>query len=238
MPFDALGLFARQLKELEEQRQRMLDRRRPRFSDDEQEEVPLRYLKEIFVGRFLPLTHNHIGVYYTHKKGVSKRWVGLQNPPIFYMFDRIRIEDYSRYIPSQTTEDRWIDFLEEFRQPEEDAPPPKDYSFQQVLHTLKNNGYIEHLQVEGGRNIKTLTDSVENAARKYLVDTEAAEEEKIKRLFDDERYAELKEKMIEEFGNAICSKHAANHMMSSYVLTDAFFTACRAFKEESGSDSS
>ena len=154
------------------------------------------------------------------------------------MFDHIRIEDYSRYIPSQTTEDRWNKFLEEFRQPEEDAPPPKDYSFQQVLHTLKNNGYIEHLQVEGGRNIKTLTDSVENAARKYLVDAEAAEEEKIKRWFDDEKNAELKEKMIEEFGNAICSMHAAKHMMSSYVLTDTFFTACRALKEESESDGS
>ena len=70
----------------------------------------------MFYEEFLLKEPNHLGIYFSFEKGKSRHtWIGMVDPPVFYLIDEIKLEAFQRYKPTKTTEQRWNRFLFLFR---------------------------------------------------------------------------------------------------------------------------
>lgn len=189
---------------------------RPRV--EEADDAPDRYLINVFYHGFLMMNENHIGVYYNVEK--TSYWIGLKDPPIFYMFDQIVIEEYSKYVPKQSTEDRWNKFLRIYNSRIVGDVKSKHFSYHAVFRTLWEKGYIQ----EVCKNMSVLDTSVEAAAKKYLKDTaEVVDKKTLKN--DNEKW----ENWVARTAELVMSKHALPHIEGAWVLTDVFM---KKVKEE------
>jgi len=202
-------------KENQKKRQEALDRIRPRF-DPNAQEVPLQYLKKVFINSFLSSLHNHVGFYFSHRRGLPSRWIGLSDPLIFYMFDETKIEDHQQHVPAFTTEQRRDSFIKAYRA--ENPSTACDFSFQQNFQSLKENGI--------------LMKSLENAVERYLRETNSFPAADIQRMFHDEANAQLKEQLVVIFGNAMMKKHSLQHIRHEWLLTPKYFDAVKSIEEE------
>jgi hypothetical protein len=194
-----------------------LEQRRMRPRVDEDEDAPDLYLVNVFYKSYLYKNGNHVGVFKVCKQAKTSApyWIGLSDPPVFYMFDEITVEEFQKYIPVETTESRWERFKAEYNQ-HFLRNPPKHFSFQCVFRTLFEKGYI----TEVWNDQEVLDKSVEAAARKHLRETPEFEETKKLKIFGDD---ELFQHYSSSVAQAILKVHAVQHVMGAWVLTEAFW---------------
>ena len=146
---------------------------------------------------------------------IDKEWFGLDSPPVFYMFSEIIVEEYSRYIPTKSTEQRWKEFCSKYDSLV--GKKHKHYSFANVFQSLKDRGLI----VPANTIDNILDRSVENAAirRKGL---------KVKRA--DLSEEEL-EKIAAPFIESIFKLHDPEHMAVAWAFSDVFWEKRREAKK-------
>ena len=200
------------------------ERRRDREDDEDEEDVPSLYLFHVFYG-FVKAQHNHVGIHHDEKVGKEtfNYWIGLSNPPIFYMFDKIVIEDFQKYFPKSTTKDRWNAWKKEYdRLIREQFPTLKEdkkhYSFNNIFRNLKDRGYIQQLEVND------LDTSLENAVKHHLRLLHGPLTNKVK---DPEKFAGE----CSEFAGRFLDKHAAEHISMAWKFTEKFFREQKEYQE-------
>jgi hypothetical protein len=197
-----------------EQQQRM----RPRL--EENEDAPDKYLVNVFYKSFLKTKPHHVGVY-TTVDGVGY-WIGLVDPPVFYMFDEITVEEFQKYIPVETTETRWNSFTNLYNQ--RVTVPQKHFSYSCVFRTLLEKKYIQ--EVDDAANI--LDESLEAAAKVFLKETpEKTVEEKNEILQDAAKFEAWTRKVTE----MIARQHAFEHVNGAWVFTEAFWNMAKQFEK-------
>ena len=182
--------------------------RRRRRENDDGKEVPFEYLWKVFYRKFLPQERNHIGIYLSLKKGQPKRWLGLNDPPVFYMFSEITLQPYQKVIPGYTTEERWNLFT---------SGDEQQYTFQQVFQTLLECGYIKLVSFhDDGAYID---ESVEHGVEQYMrKNPNFTSEEVDKTLACKKKTARLVAVFVQE----IYKIHAVEHVQQAWIFTPEF----------------
>ena len=130
----------------------------PRRQRDEDEEevvaidnsgnfLPGKEISDAYLARhftaFVNLRFCHVGFLFPQDPSVAtyaqRKWIGLTQPPVFYMFDAVTNEEHVRYQVTKTTGDRWNAYC---RIAAGDNHP----SFQAVFARLKAMNYIVQLK--------------------------------------------------------------------------------------------
>jgi hypothetical protein len=168
-------------------------------------DIPESYLLNVFLA-FVCKEKCNIGTFYKGK------WFGLDSPPIFYMFSQIDVQEYSKYIPRQSTENRWDDYCREYNL--EKRKQFKHYSFTHVFQTLRDQRLIVQQRSVPG----VLDRSLETAGLRLLkIETpreQISEEEMIK--------------LMKPFTDAILKFHDVEHIETAWTFSDAFWEKRKA----------
>ena len=201
-------------------------RHRPRIEEDEQEDVPFEYLSRMFYEEFLLKEPNHLGIYFSFEKDKSRRthstWIGMVDPPVFYLFDEIKLEAFQRYTPTKTTEQRWNKFLFLFRLQHPREEGEVDYGFQHIVRTLKEKKFIQ-LVHESQSNVLDI--SLENAMINFLKGCGRYTEAQMIRMQQSET---TKKAAAQVFKDAFKQVHALEHVNRAFCFTKEFFTLHQA----------
>jgi hypothetical protein len=89
---------------------------------------------------------------------INKEWFGLDSPPVF---SEILVQEYSKYIPKKSTEQRWKEFCCNYDSVT--RKKHKHFSFAHVFQTLKDQGLI----VRANEIDNILDRSIETAAIRH-----------------------------------------------------------------------
>jgi hypothetical protein len=205
----------------DEFRQQQIENGRVRPRVEEDEPVPDAYLVRVFYKSFVLSQANHVGVF--RKVNKVTYWIGLVNPPVFYMFDEIVVEAFQRYVPVHTTEQRWEDFKRNYNR-RIVGVPQKHFSFQCVFTTLKEKKYIQ--EVCDGES--TLDDSVEDAARTYLRETVEIAGDVKKAIRKNQ---ELFDAWTGKIASMITHIHAFEHINQAWVFTPTFWDMVKTMEK-------
>ena len=187
-------------------------------NDDEDDSVPFPFLWDVFYLSFLQQERNHLGIYKSLEGKKKGNWFGLIDPPIFYMFDEIKIEPFQRLIPTKTTQERWTNFIAFRMITNPDSEEKLNYSFFQLFKTMAENGYME--QVDLTQHSGYIDKSIESATEKFMKRHSKYPEEMINRIMANEGKKTL---LVSMFSKAFLEKHALEHVKQAWVLTESFF---------------
>ena len=186
---------------------------RRRTETDDKTTVSFSFLWNVFFASYLQKEHNHVGIYHSLDNKPKGKWLGLRDPPVFYMFDEITIEKYQKLVPTMTTLERWNRFLALRKMAD---PATEDCTFYQLFETLWDNEYMKMADVfVDGEYIDS---SVENAVEEILRNDGAYSEAQIQKLMTAKR-----EQIVSIFVQALLQKHALEHVEQAWVLTPHFF---------------
>lgn len=159
------------------------------------------YLASVFFSFIV--TQNHVGVWFPHGrefKYTEKRWIGLTNPPLFYIIEEIKPDETSKYVPTTTTNAKW----ESYTDLRTGSHPP----LEDIVAALHRHNFIRHWQGD------ELDESLEHAVAKYIDENKELAARTLKGKIGDEAC----ELVVED----IYKVHSKEHFCTAWCFTDEF----------------
>jgi hypothetical protein len=225
----------KQKQKVKSVRKQKKKKKMPRRQRDENEEevvaidnsgnfLPGKEISDAYLARhftaFVNLRFCHVGFLFPQDPDTAtyaqRKWIGLTQPPVFYMFDAVKKEVHVRYQATQTTGDRWKSYCL--------AAGGKHPSFQAVFARLKVMGYIVQLKkVEYEENQQRIQDlSMACAIEEY--------ESNYRELYAQfTKGKRTKRTILKLFQEDFDKVHSPQSLADAWVFTEKFGDVLRKF---------
>lgn len=161
---------------------------------------------------FLQQPHNHVGIYFPLKgKFTEKCWIGLREPPVFYLFSKITPIADQKWTPQLTTKERWDQFTR--------VIGGAQLSWTVVHNALMKGGFV--MQVSDCPAI--LNDSLINAVEAYRGSHKEMAEKHFKRKSEAAQH-----KLV---GKDLMTIHV-EHIFNAWTITTNFGDLLRKYNND------